>query len=89
MESLFNKVASLPGLQLHQQVILTQVLPSEYCGIFENTYLEEHLRTAASVRSGSYFFFSTCKINTLITSTVTKNLRNLKSKSSDATSSTW
>ena len=30
----------------------TQVLFSEYCKIFKSTYLEEHLRTAASEMDG-------------------------------------
>ena len=36
LESLFNKV------------VPTLVFSCEYCGIFKNTYFEEHLQTAVS-----------------------------------------
>ena len=35
-------------LKLSQKDTPTQVFSSEYCETFENTYFEEHLRTAAS-----------------------------------------
>ena len=35
-------------LQNYNCITLTQVLSSEYCQIFKNTYFEEHLLTAAS-----------------------------------------
>ena len=37
------------GLQFYSEDTLTQVFFCEYCEIFENTYSEEHLRTATSV----------------------------------------
>ena len=37
------------GLQLYQKEIPTQVLSSEYCEVFKNTYFEEYPRKAASV----------------------------------------
>ena len=37
------------GLQLYSEDTLTQVFFCEYCEIFENTYSEEHLRTATAV----------------------------------------
>ena len=40
VETLFNKVADLADS--------TQVLSCEYCEIFINTYIEEHLRMTAS-----------------------------------------
>ena len=33
---------------LLRKVIPTQVFSCKYCEIFDNTYFEEHLRTAAS-----------------------------------------
>ena len=36
------------GVQLYQKETPTQMLSSEYCEIFQNTYFEEHLPTAAS-----------------------------------------
>ena len=36
------------GLQLYWVEIPAPVFSCEYCEIFQNTYFEEHLRTAAS-----------------------------------------
>ena len=42
------------GLEFHWKEIPTQVFSCEYCKIFNNTYFEEHLRTAASVHRTSH-----------------------------------
>ena len=41
-------------MQFYQKDTPTQVLSSEYCEVFKNTYFEKHLLTAASDRVGSY-----------------------------------
>ena len=41
-------------MQFYQKDTLTQVLSSEYCEVFKNTYFEKYLQTAASDRVGSY-----------------------------------
>ena len=43
---LFNKVVGL-SLQLIKKETLSQVSSYEFCEIFKNTYLIEHLRTTA------------------------------------------
>ena len=45
----FNKVAK--GLQLYWKETPGQIFSYEYCEIFKNTYVEEHLWTVASVNS--------------------------------------
>ena len=47
LESLFIKVASRRPVTLLKETP-TQVFSCEYCKIFNSTYFEEHLRTAAS-----------------------------------------
>ena len=58
LESLVNNV-SRPAISFKQTT--TQVLSCEYCGIFENIYFGEHLRTAACAGKIHYV-----KINFLI-----------------------
>ena len=38
-------------MQLYLKETPAQVFSCEYCKIFNNTYFEEHLRTAASIKS--------------------------------------
>ena len=50
LEPLFNKVADLAWpVTLLKKDSNTVVCPCEYCEILKNTFLEEHLRTAASL----------------------------------------
>ena len=48
LECLFNNVAGLRPATLKKKETPTQVLSSEFCEIFKNTYFEEYMRTAAS-----------------------------------------
>ena len=41
--------SQIEDLQLHLKGIPAQVLPSEFCEVFKNTYFVKHLRTTASV----------------------------------------
>ena len=52
----FAKVAGL-GLQLYYKETPTQVFSYEICGIFKNTYFEEHLRATAPEFIGDTTFF--------------------------------
>ena len=47
-EVTFNKVTEVLACKFIKKRILIQVFSYEYCEIFKNTYIEEHLRTAAS-----------------------------------------
>ena len=47
--SLFNKVTGLQACNLIYKKTPRQVFSCEYCEIFKNNYLEEHLRTTASI----------------------------------------
>ena len=38
-------------MQLYLKETPAQVFSCEYCKIFKNTYFEEHLRTAASIKN--------------------------------------
>ena len=53
LESLFNKVAG-PNACNFIKNRLTQVFSCQICEIFQNTYLEEHLRTTASKHRSSF-----------------------------------
>ena len=57
LESLFNKVAGLQGLQLYSKKTPTQMFSREHCENFKNTYFEEYLQTAASVALKNLFKF--------------------------------
>ena len=46
-ESLFNKVTGLKTCNCTKKQTPTQVISCEYCEIFKDTYLEEHLQTTA------------------------------------------
>ena len=63
LDSLFNKVAGLEGLQLYYQETPTQVFSCEYYEIFNNTYFGEHLRTAPSRCCSSVFITHFLHIN--------------------------
>ena len=47
----FEKLQAL-GLQLYQKETTTQVLSCEYREFFKNTYLEEHMQSAALMWNG-------------------------------------
>ena len=52
LEPLFNKVAGLNGCNAIKKRLVIRVFSCEYFETFKNTYLEEHLRTAASLLTG-------------------------------------
>ena len=51
LESLFNKAAGLPVCKFIKKETPIQVFSCDYCKVFQKTYFEKYLRTAASVYS--------------------------------------
>ena len=51
LRSLFNEVAVLQACNFIKKRLQHRCFACEYCKIFEKTYFEEHLQTAASVLS--------------------------------------